>query len=323
MPSHRVALALNLIEPSIDKLATRLAKEGPHKVHPTPRLVQALYNGAYVVKTTSALFVWEHPYYPQLYIPQSAVTSEAQLKQGSPIESDTSSVIGHRYTLTVGKKSTDEIVIFSDKLEGAAAPLAGLVRITFSAMDQWFEESTPIFVHPKDPFKRVDILASSRPVRVFIDDVLVADAPSSMHLYETGLPARYYLPLTSIKAEVLRPSNTRTKCPYKGEAEYYSVEVNGKLHEDVIWYYRNPTLESIKVEGELRSISKGGTVADIEQDFAASTTKRSRLNWMVRSSRSHIRTSRPPSLARSLTSSFSGITLAAVSMWRVQVRSLH
>jgi uncharacterized protein (DUF427 family) len=72
-----------------------------------------------------------------------------------------------------------------------------------------------------------------------------------MHLYETGLPCRYYLPRKAIRQEVLRPSKTVTRCPYKGAAEYFSVEVKGKVHEDVVWFYNQPLLECAKIEGML------------------------------------------------------------------------
>jgi len=118
-------------------------------------------------------------------------------------------------------------------------------------MDRWFEESMPIYVHPKDPFKRVDVLPSTRHVQVYVNDVKVADSRSSMHLYETGLPARFYLPLTDVDASKLRPSKTKTQCPYKGEAEYYSVETEeGNVATDVVWYYERPILECAKIEGE-------------------------------------------------------------------------
>jgi len=109
-------------------------------------------------------------------------------------------------------------------------------------------------VHPKDPFKRVDVLPSTRHVQVFINDAKVADSKSSMHLYETGLPARFYLPLTDVDASKLRPSKTKTQCPYKGEAEYYSVETGeGKVATDVVWFYERPTLECAKIEGQFES----------------------------------------------------------------------
>ena len=149
-------------------------------------------------------------------------------------------------------KSTDQVLAFSSDLSGKGSDLAGMVKIDFATMDQWFEEDTPIHVHPKDPFKRVDILASTREIKVSVEGVLLAHTTTAMHLYETGLPVRFYIPLTSVvDPGVLRPSKTRTKCPYKGEAEYYSVEVNGNLHEDLFWYYTRPTLESNKVEGLL------------------------------------------------------------------------
>lgn len=118
-------------------------------------------------------------------------------------------------------------------------------------MDRWFEEATPIYVHPKDPFKRVDVLPSTRHIQVFINDVKVADSTSSMHLYETSLPCRFYVPLTDVDVSTLRPSKTKTQCPYKGEAEYYSVETGeGEVAKDVVWYYERPTLECAKIEGE-------------------------------------------------------------------------
>lgn len=66
-------------------------------------------------------------------------------------------------------------------------------------LDQWFEEEQPIDVHPKDPYKRIDILPSARKITVKVDDVVVAEsAANNMFLYETLLRPRYYLPKTSV-----------------------------------------------------------------------------------------------------------------------------
>ncbi|KXL50539.1 hypothetical protein M433DRAFT_2260 [Acidomyces richmondensis BFW] len=240
---------------SLKKLALKLGTDGPVKVFPTSRMVKILYNGSYILQTTQARFVWEHPFYPQFYVPKAGLLESTkqghlQIAEGETFQSSPNGPpLAQQLTLRVGDKSTDNVLAFSDHLSGPAAELRGLVKIDFASMDQWFEEDTPVFVHPKDPFKRVDILQSTRHVRVLVDGKVVADAHSSMHLYETGLPCRYYLPLTSVDASVLRPSRTRTRCPYKGEAEYYSIEVDGKLHEDVVWYYKSPTLESSMITG--------------------------------------------------------------------------
>jgi uncharacterized protein (DUF427 family) len=172
--------------------------------------------------------------------------------QDEPIRDSAGTVIAHRYNLTVSPdKKTNDCIIFSSDLSGPASPLANLARISFGAMDRWFEEATPIYVHPKDPFKRVDVLPSTRRVQVSINGVQVADSRSSMHLYETGLPARFYLPLTDVDVSLLRPSETKTQCPYKGEAEYYSVDTGkGEVAKDVVWFYERPVLECAKIEGE-------------------------------------------------------------------------
>lgn len=70
-----------------------------------------------------------------------------------------------------------------------------------------------------------------------------------MHLYETGLPVRYYIPLTAINNSVLRPSDTRTQCPYKGEAEYYDVFIGDKVHKNIVWFYTRPTIECASIAG--------------------------------------------------------------------------
>ncbi|MCJ1483620.1 hypothetical protein MMC06_003788, partial [Schaereria dolodes] len=118
-------------------------------------------------------------------------------------------------------------------------------------MDSWFEEEQRIYVHPKDPFKRIDILPSSRTIKVEIDGIVVAESSNVMMLIETGLPSRYYLPPTSVDWALLEPSDTVTSCPYKGDANYYNVNVKGKEHKDAIWWYRYPTPESVAVAGRL------------------------------------------------------------------------
>ncbi len=116
-------------------------------------------------------------------------------------------------------------------------------------MDAWFEEDEEVFVHARDPYTRVDALPSSRHIEVKIDGVTVADSTKPTLLFETGLPTRYYLPLTEVRMDLLRDSGTTTQCPYKGEANYYSVELDGELVEDIVWYYKYPVEESSRIAG--------------------------------------------------------------------------
>ncbi|CAN5323703.1 DUF427 domain-containing protein [soil metagenome] len=47
----------------------------------------------------------------------------------------------------------------------------------------------------------------------------------------------HYFPMDAIKCEYFKPSQTNTRCPWKGEASYYSLEVNGEINKDAAWYY--------------------------------------------------------------------------------------
>src|SRR5262249_21807519 len=91
-----------------------------------------------------------------------------------------------------------------------------------------------------DPYKRVDILASSRHVRIEVDGVISADSPQPRILYETGLPPRYYIPLTDVRIDLLVPSATESHCPYKGTATFWSVNTGDAIHADIVWMYRTP-----------------------------------------------------------------------------------
>jgi uncharacterized protein (DUF427 family) len=130
--------------------------------------------------------------------------------------------------------------------------LAGYVKINFKDLDAWYEEMSEVLYHPKDPFHRVDILPSGRHVKVEVAGTTLADTGNEggvMSLWETNLPGRWYLPRTAVKWEHLKPSDTKTGCPYKGQASYYSAVVNGKEYKDVVWWYENPTSESGLIKG--------------------------------------------------------------------------
>ncbi|KAF2278575.1 DUF427-domain-containing protein [Westerdykella ornata] len=228
---------------SLEKLAQNIVANGPHRAEPTPRRVRGLLNGKYAFDTIEAYHVWEHPYYPQFYVPVGSFTSDASLTKLSSVKGTKEQA--HFASLSVGSKSAEHVVIFN------TPQLKDLVRIPFNELDQWFEEDVPIYQHPKDPYKRIDILKSSRHVKVAIDGVTLAESSSPLFLLETSLRPRHYLPPTHVKWEYLSKSDTETYCPYKGKANYYHVNVNGKAYQDLVWYYTYPTAESAPIAGHL------------------------------------------------------------------------
>ena len=154
-------------------------------------------------------------------------------------------------SLVVGSARADDAVISYPKPIPDGPDLTGYVTFSWDAMDAWFEEDEQILRHPRDPYKRVDVLHSSRHVRVLVNGTVVADSHRPMLLFETGLPVRYYLPKLDVRTELLTPTATRTRCPYKGEAVYWSLAVDGQHLEDVVWSYPSPIPEIPKIENLL------------------------------------------------------------------------
>jgi uncharacterized protein (DUF427 family) len=224
--------------------ATATSGAGRVRVERGQKWVRAYLNGQLVADTRSPLLVWELPYFPTYYFPAGDVVAKL-VSAGSGKRSPSR-----------GESELFDVTVGSAIAPGAAlrypdSPIEALrdvVRLDWDAMDEWMEEDEPIYTHPRNPYHRVDILASSRHVEVMIDGVIVADSHQPRILFETGLPPRYYLPLTDVRLDLLRPSTTITHCPYKGAASYWSVEVT-ELDPDLVWIYRAPFAESQKIAG--------------------------------------------------------------------------
>jgi uncharacterized protein (DUF427 family) len=213
-------------------------KRGRVRVEPTAKRVRAYIGGRPVADTSDALLVWEIPYYPTYYFPSDDVDM-GRLTATGRIDHSPSRGDGDVYDIE-GRPGA--ATVYGDS---PIEELKGRVRFEWGAMDAWFEEDEEVYVHARDPHTRVDILASSRNVRVEVDGVTVADSRSPRILFETGLPPRYYLPKTDVRFDLLKPTDTATHCPYKGQAEYWSVGDN----KDIVWSYRTPLAESQKVAG--------------------------------------------------------------------------
>jgi uncharacterized protein (DUF427 family) len=127
--------------------------------------------------------------------------------------------------------------------------LRDLVRFDWGAMDAWFEEDEEVYTHARSPYARIDILPSSRPVRVEVDGVVLAESDHAHVLFETGLPPRWYLPKTDVRFDLLVATDTESHCPYKGKAEYWSARIGDRLERDLVWSYRTPLPESERVAG--------------------------------------------------------------------------
>jgi uncharacterized protein (DUF427 family) len=221
-------------------------------IEPAPRRVRASLGGRTVFDTTAALYVWEWANYPQYYIPLADVAVEFLVDEGH--EQTLSRGTARRHGLRVGQldKPRAARVFGAD----ARAGLADHVRFEWDAFDAWFEEDERIYVHPRNPYVRVDALRSTRRVRVELDGVVLAESDSPVLVFETGLPTRYYLNRTDVDFSHLVATDTETECPYKGTtSQYWSIRTGdgrgaeGALHPDLAWSYEFPTRQLLPITG--------------------------------------------------------------------------
>jgi uncharacterized protein (DUF427 family) len=218
---------------------------GRVRVEPCPRRIRAFLDGTCVVDTTNASYVWEVPYYPAYYVPVGDVRADL-VPTGETRRSPS------RGDGVVFDVKTDRAVAAGAALRHPESPLEEireLVRLSWDGDLEWFEEDEPVYTHARDPYKRVDVLASTRHVVVEVDGTVVAESRSPRILYETSLPPRFYLPMTDVRLDLLEATTTQSHCPYKGTATYWTLVLDGKRYEDFVWCYRAPFPESQKIAG--------------------------------------------------------------------------
>jgi uncharacterized protein (DUF427 family) len=235
-------------------------RRGQVRVERGAKRVRAYLGGAVVVDSIAPLLVWEVPYYPTYYFPESDVSADLVADGDADLRSPSR---GDARTLSVlagGSRALGAAALYEDS---PIHELRGTVRFQWDAMEAWFEEDEQVYTHPRDPYTRVDILASSRRVKVLLDGLLLGDSTSPRLLFETGLPTRYYLPRTHVRMDLLERSPTVTHCPYKGRAETWSIRDGERPREDLAWSYPAPLPESQKIAG---LIAFYGEKLDIEVD---------------------------------------------------------
>jgi uncharacterized protein (DUF427 family) len=232
--------------------APRLTKSmsttrGRVRVEPSAKRVRVFLGGEIVADTTRAHLVWESPHYPQYYLPLADITDGVLVPDDGDVHHSPSRGDAQQYTVKAGGKAAKGAAL--RYAESPIEELRDLVRLDWAAMDNWFEEDEEVFVHPRNPYTRVDALPSTRHVRIELDGITLAESSRPVLLFETGLPVRYYLPKTHVRMDLLTPTESRTGCPYKGFAEYWTVTVNGTEHQDLAWSYPTPLPESRNVAG--------------------------------------------------------------------------
>jgi uncharacterized protein (DUF427 family) len=240
---------------------------GQMRHEPTAKRIQAVLGGETVVDSTRAVLVWE----PRRIVPSYAVPVEdvrGELVPAGPATGAVGGDVGVSLGDVTALRVLDPRVPFSThstsgeavdlRVAGQVRPgagfrpadpdLTGLVVLDFGAFDAWYEEDEQNVAHPRDPFHRIDVLPSSRQLRLELDGQVLAVSSRPVLLFETMLPTRYYLPRADVTAELV-PSSTRTWCAYKGQASCFSASAGGRLVPDIAWSYSDPQHDAARVRG--------------------------------------------------------------------------
>ncbi|WNI16117.1 DUF427 domain-containing protein [Actinacidiphila sp. ITFR-21] len=208
---------------------------------PSERRVRGAKGGTTVVDSRRPVLVWEPGQAVPLYaFPREDVRAGLLHPAADP---DTGA--------HTGSETFYDLVLDGETVANAAwtfpvPELSGYISFEWfrragRGLDHWYEEDEEIFVHPRDPYKRVDAIASTRHVRVEIDGVLVAETRRPVLVFETRLPVRYYIPPEDVRLDLFTPTDLSTGCPYKGTAEYWSLTAAGPdVPPDIAWSYPEP-----------------------------------------------------------------------------------
>lgn len=210
------------------------------------RRIRAYIGSEAVVDSTDALYVWESEPYPHYYVPRSDVAADALVGEDrrQPGPFGTVELYGLRSGVDIRRGAVKIVVV------ATLAQLAGTVRVDWDGVDSWYEEDEQVFVHPRNPYVRVDALRTTQTVEVQLEGVTLARAASAVMVFETGLPTRYYLDRSRVDFSHLVPSDTVTRCPYKGTtSNYWSVRLGGDLRADLAWSYDFPTRQLQPIAG--------------------------------------------------------------------------
>ncbi|MEP7202813.1 MAG: DUF427 domain-containing protein [Ilumatobacteraceae bacterium] len=222
----------------------------PIRIEPNHRRLRVFVDGTVVADTTKAIYLFEQGHLPVYYFPIADVRFDllrpTDHTTHCPRKGDAS-----YWSIVVGNRTIENAIWGYPNPIDECPDISGYVAFYWNRVDNWFEEDDEVFVHPRDPYKRIDVLQSSRHVEIKIGGVTIAETHRPRLLFETGLPTRYYIPKIDVRSDLLQPSATTTACPYKGVAQYFNVTLPDGIVNDVVWVYPTPIPEIPKIENHL------------------------------------------------------------------------
>ncbi len=219
------------------------------RIEPIGKRVRAFVGGVAIADSCRVMMMFETARLCVYYFPIEDVRADLLVA--------TSKVVG---SVAKGEATYYSIAVDGITVENAAwryldppggcPEIAGFIAFHWKLMDAWFEEDDEVFVHARDPYHRIDVLDSSREVRVVVGGHDVAVTRRARFLFETGLPVRYYIPKEDVRIDLLQPSQMKTACAYKGPtSRYWQASAADGSVRDIAWSYEDPAPEVATIAG--------------------------------------------------------------------------
>jgi len=206
------------------------------------RRFRAMLAGRTLADSVRAQLLCEPGRHPVIYFPPSDVRSEFLSDSGGrsrcPRKGEAT-----LWRIRLDGRDVPAAAWSYETPEAGLEAIAGHLAFEWKTMESFWQEDQRLLAHPRNPFVRIDTLATRRRVVVRCGAEVLADSNRAVLLFETGLPVRYYLPRADVAVELLAPSDARSVCPYKGEAAYFDARLPGRRIAGVAWHYPEPFAE--------------------------------------------------------------------------------
>ena len=226
-------------------------RSGPASVlywEPFPKRVRVEFAGETIADSRAVRALHETGHLMKLYFPRADVAFEHLEPTGHHSECPFKGQASY-WTVRAGERTAENAVWgYRDPIPSADF-LRDHVAFEYDAMDAWYQEDDRVYAHPRDPYHRFDIHHASRRVVVRHDDVVIADSRRPALLFETGLPARYYLHPDDVRVELLERSRYVSQCPYKGAGQHWNLQLDEARIRNVAWSLPEPLGEAEVVRG--------------------------------------------------------------------------
>ena len=217
----------------------------------SPKWVRTMFGGETIADSTGVMILRRANRLPVYCFPKEDVRMDL-MEQTQHISEFPPQGTATYWNIKVGNKIAENAAWNFLNPKDVWQSLKDYLIFEWGKMDSWYEEDEEVFVHLRDPYHRVDILKSTRKIRIVVGEQTVAETDRPLLLFETGFPTRYYIPKEDVHMNFLKPSDLKTRCPYKGIASsYWSIKVGDKILENCVWSIHDPLPAAYKIKDYL------------------------------------------------------------------------